>query len=510
MTQTMTDSLLAPEQVPDPCVLVIFGASGDLTRRKLLPAVWHLSRQGRLPESFALVGVARTQMSSDDFRCRMREALQEFVDLEAAEAKQVEEFLERVDYISGDPMSPETYDRLRQRLNEIDTERGTAGNRCFYCSVPPQVYLDIVKRLGAAGLATEHEGANGWTRIIVEKPFGHDLESARRLNQSLHQVFDEHQIYRIDHYLGKETVQNILVFRLANSIFEPLWNRRYVDHVQITAAEEVGVEHRAGYYDTSGALRDMIQNHLLQVMCVVAMEPPSTFDAESVRIEKLKVLKAVAPFSVGQVDQVAVRGQYGSGVDGAGHACHGYLQEPDVPAGSRTETFAAIEFTIENWRWQGVPFYVRTGKRLARRASAITLHFKHPPHLIFAGGDPLLPSTLTIRIQPEEGISLSFSGKRPGPDVRLDTVDMDFCYADHFGGRNPEAYETLILDCLVGDGTLFASSDWIEKSWELLMPILEAWNATSATRVPSYAAGSWGPKEAEALFDRDWRHWQEV
>jgi glucose-6-phosphate 1-dehydrogenase len=496
----MTDSLLAPERVPDPCILVIFGASGDLTRRKLVPAVWHLHQQGRLPETFALVGVARSEMSADDFRRRMGEALEEFVGVSGDE---VAHFLTHLDYVCGDPSDPEFYQRLDQRLTQIDAEQGTAGNRCFYCSVPPQVYLTIIEHLGAAGMQREE---NRWVRIIVEKPFGHDLPTARDLNRSIHAVFAEHQIYRIDHYLGKETVQNILVFRLANSMFEPLWNRRYVDHVQITAAEAVGVEHRAGYYDTSGALRDMIQNHLLQVMCVVAMEPPSAFDAESVRVEKLKVLKAVRPISVGQVDRFAVRGQYRAGeLDGVD--VPGYLDEPDVPARSRTETFAAIEFTLDNWRWQGVPFYVRTGKRMARRTSAITMQFKQPPHLIFPGGGDVRPSTLTIRIQPDEGIALSFSGKVPGPDVELGNVEMDFSYQDAFGGRSPEAYETLLLDCLVGDGTLFADSDWIEKSWELLMPVLEAWNATSATKVPTYRAGSWGPKEADALFERDWREW---
>ena len=496
-------SLMAPDRVPDPCVLVIFGASGDLTRRKLVPAVWHLNQQGRLPKQFALVGVARSEMTDDEFRQRMREALSEFV---GASGDDVDRFLERLYYVCGDPTDAQALEDLRERLGQIDAQRGTGGNRCYYCSVPPQVYLPIVEQLGVAGLSREGQGQPGWVRIVVEKPFGHDLSSARELNQSLHAVFDEHQIYRIDHYLGKETVQNILVFRLANSIFEPLWNRRYIDHVQITAAESVGVEHRAGYYETSGALRDMIQNHLLQVLCVIAMEPPSAFDTESVRIEKLKVLKAIPPLSVGQVDRVAVRGQYtASQIDG--QPVPGYRQEPDVAADSRTETYAAVEFTLDNWRWQGVPFYVRTGKRLPRRTSAVTLQFKQPPHLIFAGGDDLKPSTLTIRIQPDEGIALSFSGKLPGPDVNLGTVEMDFCYQDAFGGRSPEAYETLLLDCLVGDGTLFASSDWIEKSWELLMPILEAWGATSSTRVPSYRAGSWGPREADGLFDREWRLW---
>ena len=484
-------------------MLVIFGASGDLTRRKLVPAVWQLHQQGRLPEQFALVGVARSQMSTDEFRASMGAALHEFAD---ASGDQVDQFLTRIDYVSGDPNDDGFYQRLGTRLQQLDGQFGTGGNRCFYCSVPPQVYLTIIEQLGAAGLHQEGQGSPGWVRIIVEKPFGHDLDSARALNKSIHEVFDEHQIFRIDHYLGKETVQNILVFRLANSMFEPLWNRRYVDHVQITAAETVGVEHRAGYYDTSGALRDMVQNHLLQVMCVVAMEPPSAFDAESVRLEKLKVLKAVRPISVGEVDRFAVRGQYAAG-DYNDLSVPGYRQEQDVPTNSRTETYAAIEFTLDNWRWQGVPFYVRTGKRMTRRASAITIQFKQAPHLIFAGGNELCPSTLTIRIQPDEGIALTFSGKIPGPDVNLGAVEMDFQYQDAFGGRSPEAYETLILDCLLGDGTLFGDSGWIEKSWELLMPVLEAWNATSATRVPTYRAGTWGPKEANSLFDRDWRAW---
>jgi len=499
----VTDSLLVPDRVPDPCVLVIFGASGDLTRRKLIPAVWHLQQQGRLPEQFALVGGARSAMSPDDFRARMGEALHEFVGVGGDE---VDHFLSHLDYVSGDPGDAGFYERLGTRLQQIDEERGTAGNRCFYCSVPPQVYLPIIEQLGNAGLHREAQGEPGWVRIVVEKPFGHDLESARDLNRSIHAVFAEHQIFRIDHYLGKETVQNILVFRLANSMFEPLWNRRYVDHVQITAAEAVGVEHRAGYYDGSGALRDMIQNHLLQVLCVVAMEPPSAFDAESVRLEKLKVLKAIRPISVGEVDHFAVRAQYTEGeVDDV--LVPGYREEQNVPADSRTETYAAVEFILDNWRWQGVPFYVRTGKRMPLRASAITMRFKQPPHLIFAGGKDLRPSTLTIRIQPDEGIALSFSGKTPGPDVNLGTVEMDFNYQDAFGGRSPEAYETLLLDCLLGDGTLFADAGWIEKSWELLMPIHEAWSAASATQVPGYRAGSWGPTEADELFDRDWRAW---
>ena len=499
-------SFMSSQRTPDPCVLVIFGASGDLTRRKLLPAIWHLNEQGRLPEQFALVGVARSPMDNDGFRQQMGEAVRRFVGEVDAEA--LEHFLGKLSYISGDPQDPETYIKLGTHLDELDRTCSTKGNRCFYCSVPPQVYLGIVEQLGIAGLHEEQAGAGGWVRIILEKPFGHDLNSARELNQSLHRVFAEHQIYRIDHYLGKETVQNILVFRLANSMFEPLWNRRYVDHVQITAAETVGVEHRAQYYEVAGALRDMIQNHLLQVMCVIAMEPPSAFDAESVRIEKLKVLKSIRPFSIGEVDRYAVRAQYGVGAI-EGENANGYLEESGVDGASKTETYAAVMFTIDNWRWQGVPFAIRTGKRLAKRATAITLQFREPPHLIFQHSD-VRCSTLTIHIQPEEGISLSFSGKTPGPDMNLGTVKMDFDYEETFGGRSPEAYETLILDCLLGDATLYANSDWIEKSWELLMPIQEAWSASSAAKVPSYPAGSWGPAQAASLLEGDGRQWMEV
>ena len=506
----MTNSLLSgTNRMPDPSVLVIFGATGDLTRRKLVPAVWQLLVQGRLAPEFVLIGVARSARTTAQFRDELKAALCEFASADAgADAERVDRFLAAVHYLYGGLDDGDTYRRLGELLDQCDRECGTRGNRAFYCSVPPQAYLDIVEQLGAAGLNREREGdgKGGWVRIVVEKPFGHDLESARDLNRKLHKVFAEHQIYRIDHYLGKETVQNILVFRLANSMFEPLWNRRYVDHVQITAAETVGVEHRAGYYDRSGALRDMIQNHLLQVLCVIAMEPPSTFDAEAVRIEKLKVLKSVRPISIGEVDRVAVRAQYTAG-EAEGWRGAAYLEEEGVAATSRTETFAALEFTIDNWRWQGVPFYVRTGKRLAKRASAVTLQFRQPPHLIFQNGGSVNASKLTVRLQPEEGISLSFSGKIPGPDVELGSVEMDFCYSDTFGGRHPEAYETLLLDCLQGDATLFASSDWIEKSWELLMPVIEAWGATSASRVPTYPAGSWGPPQADAMFDRDWQQW---
>ena len=504
----MTNSfLIGNDRLPDPCALVILGATGDLTRRKLVPAVWQLFQQGRLSEGFVLVGVARSILNSAQFRDDMKAALLEFagVDL-AADADRLDRFFAKVHYVQGELDDAGTYSRLTELLRQCEAEGGTRGNHCFYCSVPPQVYRLIVEQLGAAGLNREGDDGHRWVRIVIEKPFGRDLTSARELNRHIHKVFDERQIYRIDHYLGKETVQNILVFRLANSIFEPLWNRRYIDHVQITAAETVGVEHRAEYYDRSGALRDMIQNHLLQVLCIIAMEPPSAFDAESVRVEKLKVLKSVRPIPIGEVDRFAARAQYSSGKIGEAR-CDGYLEEEGVAANSQAETFAALEFTIDNWRWQGVPFYVRTGKRMATRASAITLQFKQPPHLIFQNSAGVNPSKLTVRLQPEEGIALSFSGKIPGQDVKLGSVDMDFCYADAFGGRHPEAYETLLLDCLLGDATLFASSDWIEKSWELLMPVLETWGGTSASAMPTYPAGSWGPPQADQLFDRDWRQW---
>ncbi len=500
----MVDNLIITEQCPDPFALVIFGASGDLTHRKLIPSLWNLQQQGRLPESFILLGVARRELDDTSFRRQVLDTLQE--DRNARDRAAAEAFVQRLFYVQGDYADLTTYRRLRERLDTLEPQWGTDRNRCFYCAVPPQVYPDIVQPLGQTGLSCEHSAGCGWSRIIVEKPFGHDHESAQRLNALLHVVFSEHQIYRIDHYLGKETVQNILVFRLGNSMFEPLWNRRYVDHVQITSAETAGVEHRAGYYDGSGALRDMIQNHLLQVLCTIAMEPPSTFDAYSVGIEKLKVLQAIRPISIGEVDRYAVRGQYEAG-EVEGQPCQGYLEEPDVARDSRTETYAALRLTLDNWRWQGVPFLLRTGKRLKTRATTVTLQFRQPPHLIFPHASGLPASTLTLHIQPDEGISLSFNGKIPGPDLCLGTVHMDFDYAETFGGRSPEAYETLLLDCLRGDATLYGSSDWVEKSWELLMPVLEAWTAPSSRRVPRYPAGSWGPREADTLLEGEWRQW---
>ncbi len=498
------DSMLKNRKRPEPCTLAIFGASGDLTQRKLSPALWYLNQQNLLPSSFAVVGVARRNFNDESFRLHIGSALKKFV--KKVDESLLQNFLKKFYFVRGEPNDPDTYKRLKERLIALDQQEGTLGNRCFYCSVPPHIYISIVKQLGDSKLNIENIDQQGWSRIIVEKPFGHDYNSACNLNKTLLKVFQEKQIYRIDHYLGKETVQNILVFRLANSIFEPLWNRRYIDHVQITAAETVGVEHRASYYDSSGALRDMIQNHLLQIMCVVAMEPPSVFDSHNVRLEKLKVLNAIHPFDLSKLDRFAVRGQYSQRENGTTPS-NGYLQEPGVPKDSRTETFAALRFTIENWRWKDVPFFLRTGKRLPNRSSAITMQFHQPPHLVFKHGNDLSPSTLTIRIQPEEGISLSFNGKIPGPDIQLGKVGMDFSYENTFGGRTPDAYETLLLDCLQGDSTLYADRLWIEKSWELLTPIIEAWQAPNSGLIPEYPTNTWGPTESDNLMEKEWRKW---
>jgi glucose-6-phosphate 1-dehydrogenase len=500
----MPSSSLNTSKSPAPCTLTIFGASGDLTQRKLAPALWYLNQQKLLPASFAVVGVARRNFDDESFRTHIKYTLEKFV--KNIDETLLKNFLKKFYFLCGEPDDPNTYKKLKRRLNALDKQENTLGNRCFYCSVPPQIYMKIVKQLGDSGLHRENVEQQGWSRIIVEKPFGQDYQSAFNLNETLLKVFEEKQIYRIDHYLGKETVQNILVFRLANSIFEPLWNRRYIDHVQITAAEDVGVEHRASYYDSSGALRDMIQNHLLQILCVVAMEPPSTFDAHNVRLEKLKVLNAIQPFDLSKLNQYAIRGQY-SPYQHEKTYLNGYLQEPDVPKESRTETFAALRFTIENWRWKGVPFYLRTGKRLPNRSSAITLQFHQPPHLIFKHGTNLPPSTLTVRIQPEEGISLSFNGKTPGPDIQLGNVGMDFSYKNTFGGRTPDAYETLLLDCLQGDSTLYADRQWIEKSWELLTPIINTWHSPNSGEIPQYPAKTWGPIESNKLMEKEWRKW---
>ncbi|HEV8473530.1 MAG TPA: glucose-6-phosphate dehydrogenase [Methylomirabilota bacterium] len=489
----------------EPFTLVIFGASGDLTRRKLMPALWSLYAGRTLPEPFAIVCTARSEMTEDEFRTRIREGVTEFARLKIPAQAVWERFAKSIHYVAGDPTDPELYGRLKQRLAEIDAARGGPDNHLFYCATPPSLYDDIIANLGVAGLARSQRG---WTRIIVEKPFGRDLESARALNRQVTSVFDEHQVYRIDHYLGKETVQNILVFRFANGIFEPLWNRNHVAEVQITVAESIGVEGRGSYYEEAGALRDMVQNHMLQLLCLIGMEPPVTFDAGPVRDEKNKVMQAMLPIDPAKVDEFALRGQYTAGYVN-GKPVPGYRQEKGVKPDSTTETSAALRLHIDNWRWAGVPFYLRTGKRLAKRVSEIAIRFHRTPHMIFRRSESgLMPNLLVIRIQPDEGISLTVGAKVPGPDLKLGPVTLDFKYGEVFGAEPPEAYERLLLDAIHGDPTLYARGDWVEQAWALLQPVLDAWGSGLAG-LPTYEAGTWGPPEADAFITRDGGAWRQ-
>jgi glucose-6-phosphate 1-dehydrogenase len=491
------------------CALVIFGASGDLARRKLVPALWSMFQGRVLPEPFAVIGVARREMTNEQFRSYMRDAITQFARVQPPSQRVWDRFAQALFYYAGDPADPGLYPGLSDYLRKVETERGTGGNRLFYCATPPSLYPPLVQRLGEAGLERPPEGSGGWVRIIIEKPFGRDLASARALNQTVAKVFAEEQVYRIDHYLGKETVQNVLVFRWANGIFEPLWNRNHVDHVQITVGETIGVEGRGSYYEEAGALRDMIQNHILQLLCLVAMEPPVTFDADPVRDEKAKVMHAIRPIAPAEVEHVAVRGQYGPGfVDG--QRVLGYREEKGVSASSITETYAALRLEVDNWRWAGVPFFLRTGKRLAKRASEIAVQFKPTPHLVFRR-DPDIqaePNLLVLRIQPDEGMSLSFGAKLPGPELRIKSVEMDFDYGRAFGGEPPEAYERLLLDAMKGDPTLYARGDWVDMAWELLGPVLSAWTAGDPSKIPLYEAGTWGPAEADALIDPRRARWR--
>jgi glucose-6-phosphate 1-dehydrogenase len=489
----------------DPFALVIFGASGDLTRRKLVPALWSLYAARTLPEPFIILGTARTEVTDEAFRGQMREAVDAFARVKIPSSLVWERFAQNLLYVAGDPSQPELYARLRQRLEELERTRGGPTNRVFYAATPPSLYDDIAQHLGEAGLA---QAPDGWTRVVIEKPFGRDLESARALNRQLTSVFQEEQIYRIDHYLGKETVQNILVFRFANGIFEPVWNRNHVAEVQMTVAEAIGVEGRGSYYEEAGALRDMIQNHMLQLLCLIAMEPPVTFDAAPVRDEKNKVLQALRPIDPAKVDDVALRGQYAPGFAG-GRVVPGYRQEKGVKPDSTTETYAALRLQVDNWRWAGVPFYLRTGKRLPKRMSEIAIRFHRTPHMIFRrrGDTGLIPNVLLIRIQPDEGISLTVAAKEPGPALKLGPVRLDFKYNEVFGGEPPEAYERLLLDVIHGDPTLYARGDWVERAWEELQPVIDAWSGTPAG-LPPYEAGSWGPAEADAFIARDGGAWR--
>lgn len=492
-----------PNRSADPCVMVIFGASGDLTTRKLIPALANLARDKLLPEEFAVVGFALSDLTDETVREQLTQGVEQLgVKIERAAWQRL---LQRVYYVCGAFDDANAYRMLAAKIDEVAKKHGVGGNRLHYLAVAPRFFGAIVRQLGAAGLAREEHGA--WCRVIVEKPFGHDLVSARALDAQIKQVLDEPQIYRIDHYLGKETVQNLVVFRFGNTIFEPIWNRQYIDHVQITAAETVGVEHRGGYYETAGALRDMIPSHLFQLMAFTAMEPPARLDADAMRDEEVKVLYAVQPLGPERIADIARRGQYGTGTLDGRHVS-GYRDEPNVDPQSRTETYIALKLMVDNWRWAGTPFYLRTGKRLAQRVTEIAIVFKQPPFLLFR--DTALrrftSNELVLNIQPDEGISLRFGAKVPGAVMRQDAVKMEFCYDDYFDGVVATGYERLLHDCMIGDQTLFRRADMVEAAWAIIAPLLEAYQEPAAPA--QYAAGSWGPREADELMRHDGRYWR--
>jgi glucose-6-phosphate 1-dehydrogenase len=497
------------ERVPDPAILVLFGATGDLAHRKVIPALYHLWRTDLLPHEFRLLGVSRREYGDDDFRLELRGALEKYSRILPIEEDTWQELARRISYQRADFTASDDFDVLADRLADIDREEGTRGNHLYYLATQPSAFAEIVHELGRVGLDHErHEG--GWRRVIIEKPFGHDLVSAIKLNREVGKVFRESQVYRIDHYLGKETVRNLLVFRFGNGIFEPIWNRRHIDHIQITVAESIGVEGRGAFYEETGASRDFLQNHLLQLMCLVAMEPPATFDADALRDEKVKVLRAITDPSPEEVPTNIVRGQYGPGWV-AGRPVPGYREEPEVDPESETETYVAARFTVDDWRWSGVPFYLRTGKRLPKRSTEIAIQFKEVPHKLFrdSASDPD-PNLLAIRIQPDEGIMLRFAAKVPGLGIEVRSVTMDFTYGSAFSVDSPDAYETLILDALLGDASLFTRADEVEEAWSVVTPIIEAWAAEPQPDFPNYEAGSWGPPEADELLARDGRRWRRI
>ena len=499
------------ERTPDPCIVVIFGASGDLTKRKLLPALYHLDQGGLLPKDFAVVGVARRPLEQS-FAPDMKEGIIAGGGVEESDPK-LAPFVDRVQYHAMNFDDAAGYDALKKKLAELDAKYGTRGNRLFYLATAPEYFSDIVNILGENGMAQPEPDASGkapWVRTIIEKPFGHDLDSARALNDEVNKVFNEDQIFRIDHYLGKETVQNILVFRFANGIFENVWNRNYIDHVEITAAESIGIEGRGPFYEQAGALRDVVQNHVMELLSFVAMEPPVSFQADAVRAEKVKVWKAISPIHPADT----VRGQYGPGIVD-GKPVPGYRQEERVHPRSQTETYAALRLEIENWRWAGVPFYIRAGKRLAKRVTEITVQFKQPPMLLFKGSEchdsnAIKPNLISMRIQPDEGISLRFGAKLPGPSMDIAPVQMNFSYESAFGKSSANGYERLLLDAMLGDGTLFAHRDGVEATWALMTPILKAWPENPVKDFPNYAAGTWGPSAADALLESEGRKWRKL
>ncbi len=493
--------------LPEPATLVIFGGSGDLSKRKLVPALYELHREGQLPATTAVFGYARTGESDETYREEMRQAVAEFARSQPLDAATWAEFAARLFFFRGDIRETKNFKGLKERLEAIETSRGLPGNRLFYLAIPPSGIGEVVRNLGEAGLVSRADSP--FTRVIVEKPFGRDVASARALNEELASVFRERQVFRIDHYLGKETTQNILVFRLGNGLFEPLWNRRYVDHVQITVAESIGIEGRGKFYEEAGILRDIVQNHMLQLLCLVAMEPPVAFEPNAVRDEKVKVLRSIQPQSPEEILRDTVRGQYGPGaVDGA--TVPGYRSERDVHPMSLRETYAAWKLQVENWRWAGVPFYLRAGKRMPKRVTEIAIQFRTPPIALFRKAGVLRqePNVLILRIQPDEGTALTFGAKEPGPTMRIDPVTMDFRYSSFFGSSQPEAYERLLIDALHGDSTLFARRDEVEAAWELVGRLLDTWRDNPPLDHPNYPAGTWGPEAAVALMARDGRRWR--
>ena len=502
---------LVEERTAAPCAVVIFGASGDLTRRKLMPALYNMAISRSLPSGFAVVGVARREKTHDDFRKEMKEGVSKFSRRKPIDATLWEDFERGISYVAGTFEAKETYERLREHLEQLDTERGTQQNRLFYLAVPPSEFRSIVTGLQGANLvqpAARERETGQFSRIVIEKPFGHDLASARELNDTIGSTFAESQAFRIDHYLGKETVQNLLVFRFANSLFEPMWNREHVDHVQITVAEEIGVEGRGKFYEQTGVTKDIVENHLMQLLCLTAMEPPISLAADAVRDEKVKVLKSLRRMERGLVQQNVIRGQYARGIV-RGDEVPAYREEPDVAKDSRVETYVAMRMFVDNWRWGGVPFYVRAGKRLAKRVTEIAIQFKTVPHKLFSAPDGgITPNVLTMRIQPDEGIALRFITKEPGQHTVLRDVAMDFRYGSAFGSNTPEAYERLLLDAMRGDATLFTRRDEVEEQWSYIDAVFDAWRAEANAPPPLYSGGSWGPEQADDLLARDGRRWR--
>jgi glucose-6-phosphate 1-dehydrogenase len=498
---------LSSRPMPQPCNVVIFGASGDLTYRKLIPAIYNIAADGDLPTALNVVGFARREKTDEAFRTELEEAARKF-SRQGVNDELWKSFAERIFYHRSEFGDASGYAELAKKLDQLDAERNTRGNRLFYLSVAPSEFPVILEQLAAAGLNKTKEGA--WARVIVEKPFGKNLESAQALNAVVNKVFRERDTFRIDHYLGKETAQNIMVLRFANAIFEPIWNQRYIDHVQITGAEPLGVEGRGPYYETSGATRDMVQNHLLQLLSLVAMEPPVTLTADAIRDEKVKVIRSLRQMSPEDVARDVVRGQYAAGAIG-GKEVVGYRQEERVNPQSMTETYVALKAHVDNWRWSGVPFYIRFGKRLAKSGTEIAVQFKDVPRVLFNRDEPVGPNVLVIRIQPDEGISLRIQAKRPGASVKIEPVKMDFAYGTSFGKASPEAYERLLLDAMSGDATLFARRDEVENAWEFVDRIEETWHyRENPPPLCTYPAGSWGPAEAEALLERDGRAWRRM